>query len=483
MKYISTRSRSGTSAAGQTGSDRDGSASSLDFSDVLLAGLARDGGLYVPHSWPAFSRAELEAMVGLSYAELAVKVLLPFVGDCLSEDELSDLAKRTYAKFDEGVAPLKELSPGLHLLELFHGPTLAFKDYAMQFLGELFDHVLTKRGERITIVGATSGDTGAAAVDALADRRAIDVFMLHPKGRVSEVQRRQMTTQTAANVHNIAIEGTFDDCQDLVKAMFNDAAFRDRHNLSAVNSINWARVAAQVVYYFWAGLQLGAPARPVSFSVPTGNFGNVFAGYCAMKMGLPTEQLIIGSNANDILPRFFETGTMQMDGVVPTISPSMDIQVSSNFERLLFEMEGRDGEKVAATMKHFRETGAFSVSPDQWDGTRAVFDGFRQSDAETMATIDRIAKQTGEVLDPHSAIGVEAGLARRKGTETPVICLATAHPAKFPDAVEEACGSRPQLPPRMSDLYDRPERFDVLPNSLEVVMSHIDAHPKGAAAA
>ncbi|MGB0670289.1 MAG: threonine synthase [Rhodospirillales bacterium] len=467
MKYISTR----------------GQAPALPFSDVLLAGLARDGGLYVPDAWPRFSTADIVAMKDLPYDQLAVRVLLPFVGGCLSEGALADLTARTYARFDEGVTRLKEIGPNLHLLELFHGPTLAFKDYAMQFLGELFDHVLTKRGERVTIIGATSGDTGAAAVDALADRQAIDIFMLHPKGRVSEVQRRQMTTQTAANVHNIAIEGTFDDCQDLVKAMFNDLAFRDRHNLSAVNSINWARVAAQIVYYFWAAVRLGSPERPVSFAVPTGNFGNVFAGYGAMVSGLPVKQLIIGSNANDILPRFLETGTMSMAGVTPTISPSMDIQVSSNFERLLFELERRDGHVVAEILQAFRATGSFSLSDERWAATRAIFDGLRLSDDETKALIGRIFKETGEVLDPHSAIGVAAGLAKRQGEETPVICLATAHPAKFPDAVEEACGRRPALPARMSDLYDRAERYDTLPNNLDAVMSHVNAHAKGAATA
>jgi threonine synthase len=362
------------------------------------------------------------------------------------------------------------------LLELFHGPTLAFKDYALQLIGRLFDHVLGRRGERITIVGATSGDTGSAAIEACRDRAAMDIFILHPKDRVSEVQRRQMTTVLSPNVHNIAIEGTFDDCQDLVKGLFADAAFRDEVGLSAVNSINWARVMAQIVYYFWAALRQGAPDRAVAFAVPTGNFGNVYAGYAAREMGLPISRLIIGTNQNDILTRFFETAAMEIRGVEPSLSPSMDIQVSSNFERLLFDMVGRDGARVAALMKAFRETGRLDVSPEALRQVRRLFAAHRLSDPETLAAIKRIYDDTGQLLDPHSAIGVAAGRACRRPEDGPLVALATAHPAKFPDAVERATGVRPALPAALADLYAREERCTVLPNDLATVRNRINEY-------
>jgi threonine synthase len=371
------------------------------------------------------------------------------------------------------VAPVKKTGDNEYLLELFHGPTLAFKDMAMQFLGPVFDHVLNARGERVTIVGATSGDTGSAAIEACRDRDAIDIFILYPDGMVSDVQRRQMTTVTANNVHCIAIDGTFDDCQDMVKAMFNDQAFRDRHHLSAVNSINWARIMAQIVYYFWAALKVGAPDKSVAFSVPSGNFGNVFAGYAASRMGLPVSQFIIGSNSNDILTRFFDTGTMQMNGVHPTISPSMDIQVSSNFERLLFELYERDGDTVTALLDGFRKNGTFSVDPEHHRRASDLIDGARFDDQQTMAMIKTVYAEQGELLDPHSAIGVAAGRAKRRDPSVPMIALATAHPAKFPDAVKKASGVSPVLPERLADLFERDEKIEHLPNDLATVQQFI----------
>lgn len=464
MKYVSTR----------------GTAPVLGFDDVLLAGLARDGGLYVPEAWPAFSTAEIAGMKDLGYKALAVRVMQPFVGDALTTDELLAIVDDAYSHFETAdVAPLVDMGDtnpgGEWLLELFHGPTLAFKDVAMQFLGPLFDRVLSRRGERICIVGATSGDTGSAAIEAVKGRDNIDAFILYPHGRVSDVQRRQMTTVDAANIHTIALDGTFDDCQDAVKALFNDLAFRDKHHLSAVNSINWARVMAQVVYYFWAALKLGAPERPVAFAVPTGNFGNVFAGYVAARMGLPIDQFVVGSNANDILTRFFASGTMEMAGVEPTISPSMDIQVSSNFERLLFELYGRDGARVADTLSAFRKTGRFDVPADILTEARLLFDAARFDDNATRAIIGAEYARSGLLLDPHTAVGLAAGRARRRDPSVPMVVLATAHPAKFPDAVEAASGLRPELPPRMADLMARAEHINVLGNDLGEIKAFIEA--------
>jgi threonine synthase len=378
---------------------------------------------------------------------------------------------------------LRQIGRDQWLMELFHGPTLAFKDYALQLLGRLFDHVLLKRGERVTIVGATSGDTGSAAIAACRDRAAIEIFMLHPKGRVSEVQRRQMTTVLAPNVHNIAIEGTFDDCQDLVKGMFNDLAFRDRFRLSAVNSINWARIMAQVAYYVAAGVALGAPDRRLTFAVPTGNFGNVYAGYVARHMGLPVERLIIGSNANDILTRYFETGVMTSAPVVPTLSPSMDIQISSNFERLLFDAYGRDGRALGRAMAALRTTGTGDFGRGRWKTMLALFVGHRLSDDETKVAIRAMHKLTGELLDPHSAIGVAAGLRYHDYRSSALVALATAHPAKFPDAVAAAVGVRPRLPERLKDLHERAERCATLPNDLATVEDFVAGRLKKRSAA
>ncbi|MDX1421935.1 MAG: threonine synthase [Kiloniellales bacterium] len=458
MKYLSTRGR----------------APVLEFEEVLLAGLARDGGLYLPETWPRLGAEEIRALGRLDYPALAARIARPFVGGAFSDDELDALYAEAYAGFDHAaVAPLKQLDREVWFLELFHGPTLAFKDFALQVLGRLFDRVLARRGERVTIVGATSGDTGAAAIEACRDRPQIDVFILHPEGRVSEVQRRLMTTVTADNVHNIAIAGTFDDCQDLVKAMFNDAAFRDETNLSAVNSINWARIMAQVAYYFAAATALGAPEREVDFAVPTGNFGNVFAGYVARAMGLPVGRLWVGSNSNDILSRTFETGAMTIAEVRPTLSPAMDIQVSSNFERLLFEIYGRDGARVAALVERFRRSGEAALEPAALQALRQVFAGRRIDDRETLAEMTRLYRETGETIDPHSAVGIATARHLAAGSTRPVIALGTAHPAKFPDAVEQACGVRPALPPRLADLYQREERCLRLPNDLRQVQTAI----------
>jgi len=449
MKYVSTRDQ----------------APKLAFDEVLLTGLARDGGLYVPESWPQFSAADIAGLKGLSYAETALRVIRPFVEGSLSDGELETIVSDAYSHFDHpDVAPVKELGDNEYLLELFHGPTLAFKDQAMQFLGPLFDFVLKRSGRRVTIVGATSGDTGSAAIEACRERDAIDIFILYPNGRVSDVQRRQMTTVTSTNVHCIALEGTFDDCQGLVKGLLNDIPFRDRWQLSAVNSINWARIVAQIVYYFWAAVKVGAPEKPVSFAVPTGNFGNVFAGYAARKMGLDVDQLVVGSNRNDILTRFFETGTMKTEGVVPTISPSMDIQISSNFERLLHDILDGDGAWVRSLMEDFQASGEFSIAEDLLRDLTGVFSGARFDDDQTRAMIGELYRETGELIDPHSAVGIAAGRAGRRDMSVPMIALATAHPAKFPDAVKAAAGVEPGLPDHMADLHEREERFRVLAN-------------------
>ena len=459
MRYISTRGR----------------APELDFSDVLLTGLARDGGLYVPAEWPQFSNADLTEMSTLSYNDLAFRVIKPFVDGAIPDDELKKIIDRAYTTFDGGhVAPLVNVGDGIHMMELFHGPTLAFKDVAMQLLGGLFDYVLKAKNKRVTIVGATSGDTGSAAIEACRDKDSLDIFMLYPEGRVSEVQRRQMTTIFADNVHNVALKGTFDDCQDLVKAMFNDEAFRDRHQLGAVNSINWARVMAQIVYYFYAALHLGAPDREVSFTVPTGNFGNVFAGYAAMKMGVPIKRFVVAANSNDILARFFESGEMRMDGVIPTLSPSMDIQVSSNFERLLFDMLGRDGARVEQTLTEFRKTGSFSVDAQTLDDVRQKFDAARYDDAETTETIRAFYAEHDILIDPHTAVGLAAARAKHEKDGVPMVILSTAHPAKFPDAVKGATGVHPPLPERMADLYDREERSASIKNDIAAMQSFIE---------
>jgi len=444
------------------------------FEHALLDGLAADGGLYLPQSWPRLDRDRLEALRGASYQEVAAKVLAPFVEGALTETELRHLIDEAYAGFDHvAVAPLRQLDANEWMLELFHGPTLAFKDIALQLLGRLFQHFLTKRDQSVTIVGATSGDTGAAAIEAVAGRERMTLVILHPHGRISEVQRRQMTTVAAANVHNIAIEGTFDDCQALLKAMFDDEDFRARLRLAAVNSINWARVVAQAVYYVTCGLALGAPWRRITFAVPTGNFGDVYAGYVATKLGLPIAQLIVATNRNDILARFFATGCYSTGEVHPTMSPSMDIQVASNFERLLHDLCDRDGEQVRRLMAGFAQRGELSVPGEALGRARELFDAASADEAQTSATMAEVFRATGELIDPHTAVGIRVGRRCRLDPATPLVCLATAHPAKFAETVQRATGVTPSLPARFADLHQRAERFDVLPNDLCAVQNHI----------
>jgi threonine synthase len=458
VRYVSTR----------------GGAKPLAFDDVLLAGLAPDGGLYVPREWPRLTAAQIADLAGRSYAEIAFRVLKPFVGGAIRSDDLEALVSDAYRDFGHAaVAPLKQLGPDLFLLELFHGPTLAFKDYALQVVGRLFDHVLKKKGARVTIVGATSGDTGSAAIEACRDRAAIDIFIMHPQGRTSEVQRRQMTTVLAPNVHNIALEGNFDDCQDLVKAMFADTGFRDRWRLSAVNSINWARIAVQIAYYVAAAVALGAPRRRVAFTVPTGNFGNIYAAHAARRMGLPVDRLVVASNRNDIVWRTIARGDMSLADVEPSLSPSMDIQVSSNFERLLFELWGRDGAATERLMRRFRAERRAEISAARLARLRAGFAAGRCSDEETLATIGDIWRRTGEILDPHSAVAVHVAARASHARGAPMVALACAHPAKFPDAVEKATGVRPPLPPRLADLHTRKERVSVLANDLATVEAFV----------
>jgi threonine synthase len=436
----------------------------------MLRGLARDGGLYVPESVPQLNAEAIAGLAGLPYEDAAHRIMRPFIGGCFTDAEFRAIIGRAYAGFDHAArCPLVQIGPNDWVLELHHGPTLAFKDVAMQLIGQMFEAVLKRRGERVTIVGATSGDTGSAAIEAFRGLDAVDIFILYPHGRISEVQRRQMTTPAEANVHALAVEGDFDDCQALVKAMFNDFAFRDAVGLAAVNSINWARVLAQVVYYFTAAVALGAPHRPVSFSVPTGNFGDIFAGHVARRMGLPVEKLIIATNENDILHRTLETGTYEKHGVTPTIAPSMDIQVSSNFERLLYELYDDDGAAVAQSMAELGRTGRFALSQGAVARLRVGFDSARSDQSTTEAMIARIARQGSQVLDPHTAIGVVAAEACRGDRAIPMIALGTAHAAKFPDAVAAACGIRPALPARLADLYDRPERLSVVTNGLAAV--------------
>jgi len=462
MHYISTR----------------GSAPALGFEGATLAGLAADGGLYVPREWPSFSPQEIAAMRGLPYPELAARVMQPFVGDSLSPQRLLALCREAYGRFAHvAVTPLTQLDERNWLLELFHGPTLAFKDVALQLLGLLFEEFLARRNERLTIVGATSGDTGSAAIDAVAGRERIDIFMLHPKGRVSDVQRRQMTTVKAPNVYNVAIDGSFDDAQAMVKRMFGDADMTGRFHISAVNSINWARLMAQVVYYFAAALQLGGPERKVAFSVPTGNFGDVFAGHVAARMGLPIERLIVATNVNDILHRALSAGDSSAATVPPPAAASMDIQVSSNFERLLFDVGGRDGLALAEQMRGFEASKAMRLTNAQREGAAALFTSTR-ADADQMSQAMRWAWEAcdGEVIDPHTAIGLHAAREADLPREVPVVTLATAHPAKFRDAVERATGTRPSLPARVGDLFKRDERYVELPGDYAAVASYVAEH-------
>ncbi len=457
MHYVSTR----------------GSAPTLDFEGATLAGLASDGGLYVPLSWPGLSRDEIAGLAGKSYVETAVAVMRPFVAGSLSEDELRSLCTQAYGNFShDAVTPLVQLDHQHWLLELFHGPTLAFKDVALQLLGLLFEKFLSRSDKHLTIIGATSGDTGSAAIDGVAGREKIDIFMLHPVGRVSDVQRRQMTTVLAPNVYNIAVEGSFDDAQAIVKSLFNDRDFNGRFNVAAVNSINWARLMAQVVYYFYAAVRLGAPDRKIAFSVPTGNFGDVFAGYVASRMGLPIERLIVATNVNDILHRALTSGDYSCGTVTATATPSMDIQVSSNFERLLFDLAGRDGAGLAKMMTGFEASKAMTIPADMLASSKDLISSAR-IDPDGMALAMRWASErAGQVIDPHTAIGLSAARESDLG-DVPIVTLATAHPAKFRDAVEQATGVRPSLPSRIGSLFDREERYDTLPATKEAVADYV----------
>jgi len=465
MRYISTR----------------GEAPSLDFVDVMLAGLARDGGLYVPERWPTIDRATVGKLAGKPYAEVAVEVIRPFVGDGIAEADLARMAREAYGSFRHpAVAPLTQLDPSLFVLELFHGPTLAFKDLAMQFVARLMDHVLHQRAERTTIVVATSGDTGGAAVEAFRGRAQVDVVVLFPQGRISEVQRRMMSTVPDSNVHALAIEGTFDDCQTLVKAMFNHHAFRDRVRLSGVNSINWARVAIQVVYYFTAAVALGAPHRKIAFTVPTGNFGDVYAGYVASRMGLPIDRLVVATNVNDILVRTFATGTYEIRDVIATTSPSMDIQVSSNFERLLFDAYGRDAQAVRALMASLAQHRRFVLSASAIKELRSLFTTDRADEQESAAEIRAWVREADYCVDPHTAVALAVAEKEKRDPSVPMVVLSTAHPAKFPDAVKAACGVTPALPDTLADLGRRNERIVVLPADQTAVERYVTSVSRAA---
>ena len=457
MRYISTR----------------GKAPRLGFEEAMLAGLADDGGLYVPERWPAFSREDLAALTGEPYSEIACRVVKPFTGDAFTEDELRSMVHDAYERFGhEAKCPLVQIGADLFLLELFHGPTLAFKDFAMQLVGRMFEAVLRRRGERIAVVGATSGDTGSAAIEAFRGSEFVDVFILYPHGRVSEIQRRQMTTPDDANVNAIAVDGHFDDCQALVKNMFNDADFRSEMRLSGVNSINWARIVAQIVYYFASASALGSPGRKVAFTVPTGNFGDVFAGYAAKLMGLPIDRLVVATNQNDILHRALASGEYRKSAVLKSISPSMDIQVSSNFERALFEAEGRNASSVGEYMDSLK-SGGFSISRKALSRIQETFGSGRCSEAETCSAIRSVYEETGEVVCPHTAVGIKVAKEFERRPGVPVVALATAHPAKFPDAVEQASGVHVELPKRMADIREKPERIRRAANDLEELKSVI----------
>jgi threonine synthase len=465
VRYLSTR----------------GEAPPLGFIEATLTGLARDGGLYVPAAWPRLDPQAIASFAGRPYAEVAVEVMRPFVGDAIADSDLARMTREAYGSFRHpAVAPLTQFGVSDFVLELFHGPTLAFKDLAMQLLGRLMDHMLAMRGERTTIVVATSGDTGGAAVEAFRGRARTDLFVLFPQGRISDVQRRMMTTAGDDNVHALAIEGTFDDSQAIVKGMFSHHAFSDRVRLSGVNSINWARIVAQVVYYFTAAVALGSPHRKVAFTVPTGNFGDIYAGYVARSMGLPIDRLVIATNVNDILARTIATGTYDLRDVVATSSPSMDIQVASNFERLLFEAYDRDGGAVRALMASLAQSQRFTLSAPALAAIRAVFSAGRADEEETAAAIRTMQRETGHLIDPHTAVGIAVAEKETRDRSVPLVVLGTAHPAKFPGAVEAACGTRPKLPEFLADLDRRPERVTVLPVDQSAVERHILSRSRAA---
>ncbi len=458
MQYISTR----------------GLAPPLQFDDVLLEGLASDGGLYVPDKWPKISRSEIEKLKHLPYPDMALEIMYPYIGDAIPRSILRDILIEAYANFSNSqIAPIKRIDGSTWLLELFHGPTLAFKDYALQVVGKLFNYVLEKKKKTVTIIGATSGDTGSAAIEACKNKKAINLFMMHPKGRVSEVQRRQMTTVESPNIFNIAIEGTFDDCQDMVKLLFSDQEMREKYNLSAVNSINWARILAQIVYYFWAGVSIQDTNKKLEFIVPTGNFGNIFAGYAASKMGLPIQKLLVASNENNILTRYLNTGNMTALDVKSTLAPSMDIQISSNFERLIFDVYNQNGTNVREAMNAFRKTNSIRFSNESWKTICDLFDGFSASDQLIKETILKFYETKGELIDPHTATGVAASLENTNRTDTNTVCLATAHPAKFPDAIKDSVGFYPEIPEQLKRIFQQEEQFTVLPNDFGEVKNFI----------
>ena len=461
IKYVSTR----------------GPGPSQSFTDVMMAGMAPDGGLYLPEVWPELDADLFDRLVGMSYAEIAMHIVTPFVGKDLALETLQTILNETYTPefFDHtAMTSLVQAGPNAWIMELFHGPTYSFKDYALQFLGRLFDHVLAQQGQRITIVGATSGDTGSAAIEACRNCKNIDIVILHPQGRTSEIQRKQMTTVDAPNVFNIALEGTFDDCQSIVKSLFADKKFRTDINLSAVNSINWVRIMAQVVYYAVAAVALGGAQRPVSFAVPTGNFGNVYAGWVARRMGVPIKNLVVASNRNDILTRFFETGDMKTESVVPSLSPSMDIQISSNFERYLCDLMGRDYKALARLMENFESRKSFRLSDDLMKQARQDFHAYRCSDLSTLALMKQCYQATGIVIDPHTAVGFSAAQQEMNlDPATPMVMMACAHPAKFPDAVRQATGIDPGMPPGLAKVQKKPEHFVVLPRDLGKVQHYI----------
>jgi threonine synthase len=464
LKYVSTR----------------GEAPKLGFQDALLAGLARDGGLYIPETWPTLSQDEIRSMAGQPYAETAKKVLAPFVEGEIPTSDFHKMIDEAYASFHHpAVAPLVQIDDNHWVMELFHGPTLAFKDVAMQLLARLMDYVLAERGQKATIVGATSGDTGGAAIEAFRGRENTDIFILFPKGKVSPVQQRQMTTVSDANVHCLAIEGDFDDCQALVKDMFNHLEFRDRLQLSGVNSINWGRIMAQVVYYFTTATALGAPDREISFTVPTGNFGDIFAGYVAKRMGLPIKELVIATNQNDILARTLATSRYETAGTSPSISPSMDIQVSSNFERLLFDASNRDASVIRNQMASLKQSGSFDVSAETMKNISSEFFAGACNEEETSKTISESLQECSYLVDPHTAVGLHVA-EKYLSAETPMVTLATAHPAKFPDAVKAACGVYPDLPARMGDMMEREEHMSVLPNDIAKLEAFIEEHSRAA---
>ena len=463
MKYISTRSN----------------AHPVDFKDVLLSGLAPDGGLYIPETWPRFTLQDFESWRGLPYADLAFQIMRPFIGGSIPDADFKRMVDAAYAAFHHpDITPLHKLSDDLYILELFHGPTLAFKDVALQMLGQLFDHVLTEKNEHAVIVGATSGDTGSAAIEAMRRSARAHVFMMHPAGRVSEVQRRQMTTVLAGNIVNIAIKGDFDDCQAQVKKLFADQDFVSRlraknFRLSAVNSINWARIMAQIVYYVYTALKIGAPERKIRFAVPTGNFGNVYAAYCARQMGLPIGDLLIATNKNDIVSRFFQTGRLEKHETHPTLSNAMDIQVSSNFERFLFDLLGRDADKTANAMHEFATAGRYIIAPGLHNKAQGIFASASVSDDETLQTIQSIYRDFHYIADPHTAVGLCAAAKNPVVDDVATIALACAAPAKFPEAVEKAIGIKPDLPPQLTDLHDREERVFALANDHAAVKEFI----------